>query len=348
MERFLHFLILHDLPGWLERKGLLRLLPASGTPSIVSFRSWIALVDESTINAMCPPEPRCYSDDVRELADRVLRDVYRELSRLSEYHEGWDRRLLDRLDNIIEGGLRRIEPVRCTEFKNLGCFIPASERGGSREPEELRQYPGPLILVNMERIESYRSDLANRYDDILDKWDQAKLGEYLLEAIIAHEVTHAYTDLAHGGAPAEVFKKHKQRLYYEVIEESLATYYGLAPLLEQLGLVKRIVAAKLLSRVPIEYRAGYAWHTMAGRDIADGIIERWITGTSLGRLETVVIMSFPFWPLPKYYLEFLLEYRRWGRYPALVFEELPITLWKILALELIRLAKPDLLKIKAL
>lgn len=336
LERFLHFLIMYELPDWLKREDLMRLLPTRGIPSIASFRSWIALVDDSAISTMCTPRPRCYGDDVREVADKVLREVFHRLSSSHEYRNRY-RKYLDEVDKIIEEGLKKIRPVVCTELKNLGCFIPASKRANQREPDDLMQYPGPLILVNMEGIERIRSTILEKYGEVLSDWDKNAAGRYILGAVIMHEVTHSYTDLAHEGSPAKKLQRHTQHLYYEVIEESLATYYELGELLDYNGILGQIIAVELLSGIPIEYRAGHTLYTLLRKEQVRAIIEKWTTGASIGTPIAVFLLYF-LDPLDYRYHMYML--RELSGVP-LVFQETPIQIWKILALELIRSAKAD-------
>lgn len=343
MRRILNFLIMHDVPDWIDREYLTHILSADAVPSIASLRAWIALVDEGTMSAMCPPRRRCYGDEVRAVADKVMDKVLQEIrgvsagpvtSRAGE--------LLSVIDEVIDEGLEGVEPVECTELRNLGCFIPADERVGKDEPEELARYPGPLILVNMEGIEGLRSRIIERLGgDLLSDWEQEVLGRRLLEAVVGHEVTHAYTDLAHEGAPARELRGHRQRLYYEVIEESLATYYGPIQYLDYDNVVARIAALELLRDAPIEYRAGLLWHTMMYAEHVDEILEKWVTGTSLGMLDTFVILTLPLIIEPGNRLRDLIEDIKASMCPLPVtLGKLPTPVWKLIALELVRSAKP--------
>jgi len=202
--------------------------------------------------------------------------------------------------------------------------------------------------VNIEEIERIRSNLLERYDEILDVWDRRALGQYLVKAVIAHEVTHAYTDLAHKSVPAKELQRLTQRLYYEVIEKSLATYYGLREFFDYGNILGRIISIELLSESPIEYRAGYSWHTLLRNKLADEVIERWVSGAPVGTLRTIIALPIPYptWYSPRHYIDLLHELQWLSRYSAIVIEEIPALFWKILALELVRSAKPDLLGLK--
>ncbi len=253
-----------DRPRWLRRFN--DYLPRHGVLSPVCMRTPIYLVSSSLMDRVCPPEARCYDPLFAEEAARALDVVERRLTELvRDLREPWQLLLiLERAERIIEQvadeAASRARRVECTVFACLGCYV--------RHPPPLEGVePGPAIFVDVERLEQVAEDVEPLTASLRV---YGVLHEGLLRLVVAHESVHALCDVGPSDSPS---RRLRQTLHGRVVEESLATYYGL----RYSGLHdsdRRAVEYLVAAKQPLEYRAFWAWKHLDERQV-DSYLLAW-------------------------------------------------------------------------
>ncbi|MEB3757086.1 MAG: hypothetical protein GSR79_09570 [Desulfurococcales archaeon] len=255
VKQFMNFILLKE-PPWIDVSTLPTLLPDYEPIGIASRRAWIVLAGDEIAQTLCPPKKECISPEYSHWASRILRYVLRKFMieggryrspPSKEDAEDFMRGLIKDLSKEVS------EPplTDCGIIKSLGCFIPAAS-SIRNEGVGLKDVRGPLIVINTDLFEEvsyvrYVLRERNLFKECIRDF---------LASVIAHEVVHAFTDLAGVGSPRNAFMKASNKMFFKIIEESLATYYQLC-LLKRME--NRFFMSHLVNRMPLEYRAGVVW-----------------------------------------------------------------------------------------
>ena len=208
-----------------------------------------------------------------EVGDVIRRFIAGYIDKLKGITMGDINKLLNGIEEVIS----RYEPTICKGIETLGCYI-------SKTPNDIPGYEdlggNSLIVINVDRISDVIDDILNSIGDLRRYYSSKELKENLLKSVIAHEVTHSFTDTAHDNTPKRRLSKRKTKFYHKVIEESLATYYEIVNYLRSgESPIQKYIMDKLLQESSIEYRAGLVWYSLYPRyfrrsDI-DYIISLW-------------------------------------------------------------------------
>lgn len=263
--------IMYHVPSWINDSNLMRYLPEleSGIIAYASLRCPILLATDSLANRLCVQRD-CYP---AEVGDAIRRFITSYIDKL----KGVSMESVNKFLNSIEEIISRYEPTICEGIETLGCYI-------SKAPNDIPGYEdlggNPLIVINVDRISDVIDDILNSIGDLRRYYSSKELKENLLKSVIAHEVTHSFTDTAHDNTPKRRLSKQKNKFYYKVIEESLATYYEIMNYLRiREGPIQRYIMDKLLQESSIEYRAGLVWYLLYSeyfrRSDIDYIISLW-------------------------------------------------------------------------
>jgi len=262
-----------DLIGaeWLDASRVVSMASGSEPIGIAVARSMVVLGDDTLISENCsrlscvspsavPRLRKALSEGLRIFRETLL-DSLRHLAlessdpdRVLKAVSSCAREAIHYMDMVVS----RCETEPCIDLGALACFIP---RGSVRV--EGRTVEAPVILVNIAKVNSIVESIASsiavedrRYSDDIET-EFAK--NRLLAAILAHEVTHAYTDLSPEDAPCKTLRGEAQGVYHQIIEEALATHYAINTLLHlDIDITNTLLLAKILENQPPEYRAGLA------------------------------------------------------------------------------------------
>ena len=347
VEKIFNYVMLTESPTWLDKERLLTYLPSEEPISLASLRSWVVLAPSDLAQILCPPRKECYPIEASEAARRALASVLERINearRLSEVKE-----VIKGLDRFIDNYVKDVDTIECVDTFNLGCYIPAHQRNPDREPTELRALNGPLVVVNVEGIDINVAEVVTRLGVSDSEYATKYLSRSLFESVLKHEVFHAFTDLSNDLSPRKTLEKHSSsRFYYRIIEESLATYYELWSLDHDIH--TRYLKIKLLSKSPLEYRAGILWMHRP-RNTVDSILKAWI-----GTLSPIILVCdylgalfrmIDYLELPRFRWDLPLALRR--AISDVIYEVLATgqdtVLWKILALKLASLTPSNNLMI---
>jgi|GEM_PF-4876939 len=370
MVRRLGLFVMLEEPKWLDNVKLLELLPRRGPIVNASFRSLIVLAPGDSVRRFCPEKKPCVPleasdalakdlESVAGLVEEMIREILRD--RLHPDAADTLERVSERLSKTVDS-LVRDRLSRCRSLEAVACFAPSArlEVGGEA-------FRGPMIFIDLDFLERF---VKNALTDLAVDHAGDYLKEDLLRSLIAHEVTHAYTDLSSETSPRRILRSVANGFYYEVIEESLATYNQLEALLNHRWIrigsdAERIyLATKLLEESSLEYRAGAIWKEQL-RWCADPVLEIWrsysrltlrtpairvasLLHTLLGCLENRygrydVISSARDIPVERLLgLGFTFMYRDMIRRLTLIsgatLKIMELALWKVLALGLVAVA----------
>ncbi len=347
--------VLFSRPNWLNN-DLLDYLPTRSPIGLASMRSLILIAPDDLAKELCPSEKVCVSPDAVDSLARAWDYVSRELHKLlEECFRGACRdidSIFNEVSSYIDRVVDRVNPTECVGIERLGCFL-------STVPSDLRielsrkigvNVEGPLIVVNLDLIEELCEESAKELSLKEDSYTLESMKNHLLSSVITHEVTHAFTDLSSCAAPKREFRTKRSTFYYRMIEESLATYYGLAKELDYSNEV-RYVLLKSLSSSPLEYRAGLSWNLIG---YANEVLKAWTGVTSVYPSESIralaslihALLDIPeslitirippirlrhlIWDMVHRYVHVLI--RTFARYETI--KKLTSLLWKLLAVKL--------------
>ena len=263
--------IMHFVPSWIDDLDLMKYLPdlESGVIAYASLRCPILLATNSLASKLCVQKD-CYPVEV---GDAIRQFITGYIDKLKGIAMGDINKLLNGIEEIIS----RYEPTVCRGIETLGCYM-------SKAPNDIPGYEdlggNSLIVINVDRISDVIDDILNSIGDLRRYYSSKELKENLLRSVIAHEVTHSFTDTAHDDTPKRRLSKQKNKFYYKVIEESLATYYEIMNYLRiRERPIQRYVMDKLLQESSIEYRAGLVWYLLYSeyfrRSDIDYIVSLW-------------------------------------------------------------------------
>ena len=229
---------------------------------------------------LCPPRRECFPIEVFENARRTLIYVQNNLHKSRTLHEL--KKIIEDLNHYIDDRIKDVSTIECVDTFNLGCFIPQTLRDYSHELEVLKSLHGPLIVVNVEGIENEVHNTINKLGLMDKEYLINKLSNLLFESVLTHEIFHAFTDLSNDLSPRKLLEVYEaSKFYYRVIEESLATYYGMQLLKHDI--YATYLRAKLLNNSPLEYRAGILWEYF-GHKLASSVLKTWIGATNTAML----------------------------------------------------------------
>jgi len=195
-----------------------------------------------------------------------------------------------------------------------------------------------LIAVNVERVEELGNEIQNTFKKVSDKYREKTLLFELTRSVIIHEILHSYTDLALSNSPRKILKRSNiPQFYFRVIEEALASYYGLSVLNH--NLLGRYSLIRILNDSPLEYRSSITFLTLNSR-LAELTLKAWQRMASIGDFIRIiheeishtlyVLLGVPKWFLPNIN-------RFW------VMTSIQIFLWKLYTLWLASRANAKLL-----
>jgi len=258
---------------WLDFSRVVAMISEVEPISIALARSMIVLGDESLVDRYCS-ELSCVSPQEVPRLRAVLNEglkVFRDTLLDSVRRVAWDSSDLDSVikavsscadeaSHYMDRLVSVCETTSCRDVKGLACFIP---RGAIRVDGSLVE--APAILVNLAGVERMVEDVARAMLGERDRsyrdFEVDTARHRLLAALVAHEVTHAYTDLSAGEAPRKRLARDAPQIYHQIIEEGLAMHFAIQTLLSSRSdLVNSVLLAKLLENQPPEYRAGLAMY----------------------------------------------------------------------------------------
>ena len=137
-----------------------------------------------------------------------------------------------------------------------------------------------MIAVNVERVEELGNEIQNTFKKVSDKYREKTLLFELTRSVIIHEILHSYTDLALSNSPRKILKRSNiPQFYFRVIEEALASYYGLSVLNH--NLLGRYSLIRILNDSPLEYRSSITFLTLNSR-LAELTLKAWQGMASIG------------------------------------------------------------------
>ena len=127
--------------------------------------------------------------------------------------------VIEDLTKSVDEVVRRCEAVECVGVEALGCYL-------SNAPPDI---PGcsdlsgkPVIVVNVDKVSQVVDESIKEVGACGARPESVK--RRILKSVIAHEVTHSYTDMAGPESPKQWLSRYGTKFYYSVIEESLATH----------------------------------------------------------------------------------------------------------------------------
>ncbi len=226
-------------------------------------------------------------EDLYHRIDERLKQAHRKEISLQDF----EYYIIDNVDRAFNQVIHGEVKVKCTIIETLAFYTPAP-------PQIKGVEPGPAIFISPEKIDRIIDEELAGIVEALRPWNKdyeiRSTKQDLFKYVLAHEITHSYADIAPVTAPQ---KKYKDTPISRIIEESLATYYGL------MNIDNQIIENWILTKHPPEYRAAIAWKTFPN-ETPYKVLQKWI-----GLLPHIPILEHPYTLRTSY-----IELRRYLRY----------------------------------
>ena len=328
-------------PHWLQGQ-VLDYLPSSGPLELVSLRAPVYLVSSSFMDRVCPPRKVCYhptsAEEVREALNRIAEELRRLREKFSDPSQLWSildesRRVIDR---VADEAASRVKPTECTLLVAMGCYRRVQPCESLHGVE-----PGPAIFIDVDRLEVVAQELEVMIGANLDSHEKRWLREGLLSEVIAHEHVHSLCDAGPSDSPS---RRLQDTFFGRVIEESLATYYGVKHS-HLYGLGRQALRFMITAKQPLEYRVFWKWEVFS-EHFVDQILLAWagLDPSIVRSLQDArnllyevayryggrVYSRYWYWPSRLDYLVSLLNHRLM----QILAAGDSLTLWKLIALDL--------------
>ncbi len=234
----------------------------------------IYLVSRETMDKICPPH---WEVGIPSEESGAVAEIIDALNKLPPDTGP------DELGRRIDEAFKRIRGLATATVCD-GVFI------ASHNPEALRLgVEPPAIFICPERIKEVAEKAAEKLNVATEE-----AFDTLLEAVVIHEETHAFTWRVSRG---ETYKKYAFRDYVRIIEESLAEYSAYA----NLPVEHRPVFIENNHSKPLEYIAWKAYNIRGALDKSShSFAEACYWASKLVKNDLSLDLTIPYHPFPSF------------------------------------------------